>query len=478
MSGQHLLPGTTLRQRTADAVADDRLRGNVARAVDRFASHRLTGLDELDDADGMRRAARAVKQEVLAELPALLERFADQVLARGGHVHWAPSAADARHSIVDIVQRAGATRVAKSKSMATEEIDLNPALEAVGADVVETDLGEWIIQLADETPSHIIAPALHKDRHQIKDLFVDTVAAPPALDTEPTELVAFARKRLREVFLGAEVGITGANIAVADTGSIVLVTNEGNGRLVTALPPVHIVVLGMERLTADWAQADLLLALLARSATGQRLSSYTSVVTGPSHPDELDGPDELHVVILDNGRSDLLGGEFHEMLDCIRCGACLNVCPVYRQTGGHAYGWVYPGPMGAVLTPLLAHDQPEAAEVAGASTLCGACMDACPVQIPLQDLLLSLRRAKAERAGRTERAAWRGWSTAWSDPRRYEATTRAATWGRWATDLAGKLPVGRSWASGRTVPRPATERFRDRWRDSDGAMRTGDRDHT
>jgi L-lactate dehydrogenase complex protein LldF len=460
----HQLPGTTLRQRTARAVADERLRSNVARAVDRFASHRRAGLAELDDADGLRVAARAAKQQVLADLPNLLETFADRVLARGGNVCWAPSAEDARRYVVGVVEAAGASRVAKSKSMATEEIDLNPALEAAGTEVVETDLGEWIIQLAGETPSHIIAPALHKDRHQIKDLFVDTVAAPPTLDTEPTELVRFARQRLREVFLSADVGITGANIAVADTGSIVLVTNEGNGRLVTALPRVHIAVLGMERLTADWQQADLLLALLARSATGQRLSSYTNIVTGTRGAGEVDGPDELHVVILDNGRSELLAGEYHEMLGCIRCGACLNVCPVYRQTGGHAYGWVYPGPMGAVLTPLLAGDQPEAAEVAGASTLCGACMDACPVQIPLQDLLLSLRRQKAEHAGRAERAAWRAWATAWSDARRYSATTRAATWGRWAADLAGRLPVGREWAAGRTMPRPADERFRDRWR--------------
>jgi L-lactate dehydrogenase complex protein LldF len=471
----HQLDGTTLRRRTAAAVADERLRANVARAVDRFAAHRLTGLAELDHepqapgepggADGLRRAARAAKQQVLADLPDLLERFADRVLARGGHVCWAPAAADARRYIVDVVEATGATRVAKSKSMATEEIDLNPALEAAGKEVVETDLGEWIIQLAGETPSHIIAPALHRDRHQIRDLFVDTVAAPPSLGTEPAELVRFARGRLRGVFLGAEVGITGANIAVAETGSIVLVTNEGNGRLVTALPRVHIAVLGMERLASDWAQADLLLALLARSATGQRLSSYTSVVTGARAAGEADGPDELHVVILDNGRSDLLAGEHHEMLGCIRCGACLNVCPVYRQTGGHAYGWVYPGPMGAVLTPLLAGDEhPEAAEVAGASTLCGACMDACPVQIPLQDLLLSLRRAKATDAGRAERAAWRAWSAAWSDGRRYAATTRAATWGRWAASLAGHLPVGRGWARGRTMPRPAPERFRDRWR--------------
>ena len=466
MTGHHLMgPRSTLRRRTADAVADERLRTNVARAVDRFATHRLEGLGELEDPDGLRRAARAVKQQVLADLPGLLERFADEVLARGGHVCWAPSANEARGYVVDVVRRHGATRVAKSKSMATEEIDLNTALESAGAQVVETDLGEWIIQLADETPSHIIAPALHRDRHQIHDLFVDAVGAEPALGTEPTELVGFARGRLREVFLAAEVGITGANIAVADTGSIVLVTNEGNGRLVTALPPVHVVVLGMERLAADWAQAELLLALLARSATGQRLSSYTNIVTGTRGDGEADGANELHVVILDNGRSNMLAGDYHEMLACIRCGACLNVCPVYRQVGGHAYGWVYPGPMGSVLTPLLAHEQPEAAELAGASTLCGACMDACPVQIPLQDLLLSLRRRKAEGAGAAERAAWNAWAAAWSDARRYGATTRLATWGRMVAPLAGRLPVGRSWGAGRTVPRPAERRFRDLWRE-------------
>jgi L-lactate dehydrogenase complex protein LldF len=465
VTAHHQLAGTSLRQRTAAAVADERLRANVARAVDRFATHRTEGLAELDDADGLRRAARAVKQQVLAGLPGLLERFADEVLARGGNVCWAPTADDARGYVVDVVRRHGATRVAKSKSMATEEIDLNSALEATGAEVVETDLGEWIIQLAGETPSHIIAPALHRDRHQIHDLFVDAVGADPVLGSEPAELVGFARRRLREVFLGAEVGITGANIAVADTGSIVLVTNEGNGRLVTALPRVHIVVLGMERLAADWHQADLLLALLARSATGQRLSSYTSIVTGPRGDGEVDGADELHVVILDNGRSELLAGEYHEMLACIRCGACLNVCPVYRQVGGHAYGWVYPGPMGSVLTPLLAHHRPEAAELAGASTLCGACMDACPVQIPLQDLLLSLRRRKAEHAGPAERAAWKAWATAWSDPVRYGATTRLATWGRLVAGLGGRLPVANAWAAGRTLPKPAARRFRDRWRD-------------
>ena len=459
------LSGTTLRERTAEAVADERLRGNVARAVDRFASHRAEAMAELDGADGLRHAARGVRNDILADLPELLERFADRALARGAHVCWASTGAEARDYIRRVVTRHGATKVVKSKSMATEEIDLNATLAANGTDVVETDLGEWIVQLADEVPSHIIAPALHRDRQQIHDLFVEKAQARPSLGTKPDELVRFARERLREQFLGAEVGITGANLAVAETGSIVLVTNEGNGRLVTSLPPVHIVVLGMERLTASWDQADLMLALLARSATGQRLSSYTTVLTGPRATDEVDGPEELHIVVLDNGRSRLLADPgVHEMLGCIRCGACLNVCPVYRQTGGHAYGWVYPGPMGSVLTPLLAGDvHPEAAELADASTLCGACMDACPVELPLQDMLLSLRREKASRAGRGERAAWRLWATAWSDARRYSATTRAATWGRWVTRLAGRLPVASSWTLGRELPPLAPERFRDRW---------------
>jgi L-lactate dehydrogenase complex protein LldF len=461
---RHPLANTTLRERTVTALSDDRLRSNVTRAVDRFATHRSSALAELDDPDGLRRAARGVRQQVLARLPELLEGFADAAMARGAHVYWASTAVEARDYVARVVQAHDAQRVIKSKSMVTEEIELNGALEARGTEVVETDLGEWIIQLADERPSHIIAPALHRDRYQVQELFKERAAADDTLGSEPDELVRFAREQLREAFLTAEVGITGANLAVAETGSIVLVTNEGNGRLVTSLPRAHVVVLGMERLVASWDQADLMLALLARSATGQRLSSYTTIVSGPRGVDELDGPDELHIIVLDNGRSGLLAGEHHEMLGCIRCGACLNACPVYRQVGGHAYGWVYPGPMGAVLTPLLADGYDAAPELANASTLCGACMDACPVEIPLQDMLLSLRRDRAEHAGRGERTAWRLWATAWSDSWRYSATTRAATWGRLATGLAGRLPVASSWAAGRTVPKPASERFRDRWR--------------
>ncbi|HEY3142188.1 MAG TPA: LutB/LldF family L-lactate oxidation iron-sulfur protein [Acidimicrobiales bacterium] len=461
---RHQIVDTSLRSRMASALTDDRLRTNVARAVDRFTEHRSEALAELDDSDGLRHAARAVRQEVLADLPNLLERFADAATARGANLYWASTAVEARDYVARVVRSHDAERVVKSKSMVTEEIELTAALEARGTEVVETDLGEWIVQLAGETPSHIIAPALHRDRYQVQELFKERAGASSSLGNEPDELVRFARERLRDVFLNAQVGITGANLAVADTGSIVLVTNEGNGRLVTSLPPVHVVVLGMERLAANWHQADLLLALLARSATGQRLSSYTTILNGPRGLGETDGPRELHIVVLDNGRSRLLASEHHEMLGCIRCGACLNVCPVYRQVGGHAYGWVYPGPMGSVLTPLLGDAYPNAGELANASTLCGACMDACPVEIPLQDMLLAQRRHNTVDAGRGERTAWRLWAAAWSDSWRYNATTRAATWSRLATGLAGRLPVASAWASGRDIPKPASERFRDRWR--------------
>jgi len=459
----HQLTVAPLRERTASAVADPVLRARTARAVDRFANGREVALAEVEDPDGLRGAARAAKAAVLADLPAVLERMADAVLARGGHVCWAHTAADANAYIARVA--AGGT-VVKSKSMATEETGLNDALEATGARVVETDLGEWIIQLATETPSHIIAPALHHDRHSILDLFVRRAGA-VALDSEPTALNAFARSRLRQAFLAADVGVTGVNFGVAESGSIVLVTNEGNGRLVSTLPRVHVAVMGMERVVATWDQLDLLLNLLTRSATGQRLTTYTNVITGHRRPADGDGPEEFHLVILDNGRSELLATEYHEMLACIRCGACLNVCPVYRQVGGHAYGWVYSGPMGAVLTPLLAAGHGDAADLAGASTLCGACMDACPVQIPLQDLLLSLRRRRAATASTSERAGWRAWSAAWSHRSGYDASTRAAGWARHLGRHVSLMPGASRWTDGREPTLPPGRRFRDRWRDGD-----------
>jgi len=460
------LTDASLRERTAEASRDLRLRSSLDKAVVKFASGRTGALLAVEDPVGLRTAARRMRHDVLARLPDILERFADNASAAGVQVHWAADAAEANAAITGIARRTGARRVVKGKSMATEETHLNHALEEAGCEVVETDLGEWIIQLAGHTPSHIIAPAVHLDRYQIRDILQPL--SDRELDTEPEHLAAFAREQLRSRFLAADMGVTGCNVAVAETGSLVLVENEGNGRLSTTVPRVHVAVLGMERIVETWEQADLLLNLLARSGTGQHLSTYTNILTGPRRADEADGPDEVHVVVLDNGRSDVLGTELAEILNCIRCGACLNVCPVYRQVGGHAYGWVYSGPVGAVLTPLLARsdaEQEAAAELPTASTLCGACMDACPVMIPLQDLLLSLRRRRAtEHAGAAERAAWKAWAATWSRPRSYRASLRAAAMGRSLTPFAKRMPGLRAWAAGREAPVPAPRSFTDRWR--------------
>ena len=465
------LASTTLRRRTTAAVADPVLRGNVANAVDRFRTAKDAAYDRLHEPDELRRSLRAVRGDVLSRWDEVLGRLADNVLAQGGHVCWAPDAATANAYVAAVATRTGARRAVKSKSMATEETGLNAALAAVGCEVTETDLGEWIIPHAEEHPSHIIIPAVHRNRHQIADTFQHR-AGMAERTTEPSELTSFARGELRRRFLEADLGITGVNLGVAETGSAVLVTNEGNGRMVTTVPRVHVAVMGAERVVDTWDQADLLLGLLSKAATGQPLTSYTSITTGPRRPGEEDGPDEFHLVILDNGRSDLLGTEFAEMLNCIRCGACLNVCPVYRQTGGHAYGWVYSGPMGAVLTPLLAATGPgdadeHAAEVANASTLCGACMEACPVEIPLQDLLLGLRRRKAGDAPLAERAAWSAWARAWSRPKRYRSTAKALARGRSLVGRLGWLPGARQWSDGRDLPDLPERTFRQRWEAGD-----------
>jgi L-lactate dehydrogenase complex protein LldF len=378
----------------------------------------------------------------------VLSQLADNVEARGGHVFWAADAAEANDYVTSVAKRTGTKLAVKSKSMASEEIHLNAALEAQGVEVVETDLGEWIIQLAGETPSHIIAPALHKNRRDVAELF-SRIAGGDVSDV-PAELCAFARERLREKFVRADLGITGVNFGVAETGTVITVTNEGNGRMVSSLPRTHIAIMGMERVVESWTQLDVLLALLTRAATGQPISVYVTAVTGPRRAPEVDGPDEFHLVILDNGRSKILGTEFQEVLHCIRCGACLNVCPVYRQIGGHAYGSVYSGPIGAVLTPLLV-GTPEAKELSGASSLCSACWQACPVKIPLQDMLLHLRTQKAPDARAAERAAWKAWAAAWSSPTAYRASTRlAATAARMLPDGLGP----KSWQDGRTRPKP------------------------
>ena len=445
---------STLRERSAIAVVDEQLQGALENATDRFANQKAVGTAAVANWDELRTAARSIRAQVLARLPEVLEELADKIEARGGHVHWADDAEDARNYVLEVAKRHDAKLVVKSKSMASEEIHLNDALADNGIEAVETDLGEWIIQLAKETPSHIILPAIHKNRRQIAEVL--SQVADGDLSDVPAELCAFARGQLRSKFMQADMGISGVNFGVAETGSIAIVTNEGNGRLVTSVPPVHVAVMGMERVLQTWEQFDLMLALLPRAATGQQITTYVNMVSGPRRAGEVDGPDEFHLVILDNGRSDILGTEFQEILHCIRCGACLNVCPVYRQIGGHAYGWVYSGPVGAVLTPLLHAAENE---LQNASTLCGACWQACPVGIPLQDLLLGLRRRKAESTGAVEKLGWQAWSTAWSKPALYDATTRLGGVGARIVP-EGWAPV--EWREGRTIPRPEAGSFR-RW---------------
>jgi L-lactate dehydrogenase complex protein LldF len=373
-------------------------------------------------------------------------------------VHRCRTAEEARQTVVAICRDAGAKLAVKSKSMASEEIGLNEALTAAGVKPVETDLGEYLLQLSAEHPVHIIAPALEKTAADAARLLSQVEGK--ELPTEHSALTQAARRQLRQAFLTADVGITGANFGVAETGSIVLVENEGNARLSSSAPRVHIALMGMERLVPTLAELAVLLRMLARSATGQRLSAYTTLVTGPRRPEEPDGPEALHVVVLDNGRSALRGGRYREMLNCIRCGACLNVCPVYRKAGGGAYGPVYSGPMGAVLVPLLAGLE-RASALPHASSLCGACTAACPVKIPLHELLLELRRDLVEGgvASRRERLAFWLWSLAWSRPLGYRLSTRFARLGQ---RFGGRLGPGRAWTRDRALPPLARRRYRDR----------------
>jgi len=426
-------------------------------ATARLYFNRVEAWDRLDDVEALRERAHEIRMRTIDDLDRHIAGFTAAAEAGGGRVRFCATAEDATSYIVDVCRRTGAKVAAKSKSMASEEIRLNEALDAAGVRTVETDLGEYILQLAGEHPAHIVAPAIDKTAEDVAELFsrIEGRAIEPAL--EP--LAQAARRQLREVFETADIGITGANFGVCETGTICLVTNEGNGRLVSSLPRVHVAILGMERLVPTLAELAVLLKLLARSGTGQRLTTYTTLITGPRRPGEVDGPEELHVVVLDNGRSNLRRGRYREMLACIRCGACLNVCPVYRKTGGGAYGPVYSGPMGAVLAPLLVGIE-RAPSLPHASSLCGACTAACPVKIPLHELLLDLRRdLVAEGAApRAERLAFTLWSLAWSRPWAYRLSTALA---RVAKPLARVLGPGRAWAQGRALPPLARRRYRD-----------------
>jgi L-lactate dehydrogenase complex protein LldF len=366
----------------------------VQQATGRFVGNRQARVAELPQWEDLRQAASQIRLHTLENLDFYLEKLSAQVEAAGGKVHWAADAAEARQIALDIANRHGARLAVKSKSMATEEIGLNHAFEQAGIEALETDLGEFIIQLAGTGPSHIIVPAVHLTKEEIAELFRQKlgVDAPP----DPVRLTEIARATLREKFLNAEVGISGANFLVAETGTLVMVTNEGNGRMVTTLPEVHIAVVGVDKVIPDWESLTVLLKLLARSATGQKMSTYTSFITGPRRADGEFGPREFHLILLDNGRSRVLRDPVgRQALKCIRCGSCLNVCPVYKNVGGFAYGWFISGPIGSIFSPQLL-GLGAAGQLPFASSLCGACAEACPVKIPIPEILLHLRRRAVE----------------------------------------------------------------------------------
>src|SRR5215210_5487186 len=455
--------------RARRAVADEQLHDSIELFTHKSVAGRNAVLNALPEAPELRERAYRIKQETMANLDRYLEQMADAVEERGGNVFFAADGEDVVRYIGDLARRKGAKVITKSKSMATEEIELNRRLEEDYADleIVETDLGEWIAQLAGDTPSHIVGPILHMNRKRIREVLSQTAGEELPPDVEA--LGSFARRRLREKFLTADIGITGVNFGVAETGTIATVTNEGNARLVTSVPPVHVVVMGIEKLIPRFTDLSVFVRLLARSGTGQKLTVYTNFITGPRQMGELDGAEELHLILMDNGRSKLLGTEFEEALYCIRCGACLNVCPVYRQTGGHAYGSTYSGPIGAVITPLLkGHD--EAKDLPHASSLCGACTETCPVGIPLHDLLLKLRNRQVEEgmAGRAESLMFKGFERTMKSPALYRAGAKVGRLAQRPLVKDGSIegaPGIRGWTDFRELAPLAEKSFRELWKE-------------
>jgi len=458
------------RTSAQNAVADKRLRRTLKQAAAHFKDKRDAAFADFKQAGQYRDLARRIKQHAIANLPALLRKLETRVQDAGGHVHWAADAAEAREIVTGIAQNRGVAAVVKGKSMVTEEIGLNRALEDRGIEVLETDLGEYIVQLAGEPPSHIIAPAVHKNRRDVAKLFAEKLNIEPVEEIE--ELTLVARRVLRQRFLAADMGVTGANMLVAETGTLVLVENEGNIRMSTTCPRIHVAVAGIEKVVDTLDQAAALLNILPRSATGQKLSTYVSFITGPRRPGESDGPEEFHLVLLDNGRSRIAADEkMRSSLYCIRCGACLNVCPVYRAVGGHAYGWAYCGPIGAVLAPQML-GLPRAEDLVFACTMCGACSEICPVKLDHPKLLTELRhrayKHPACREGKSSgsRAASRAFELAATHPKLWRGAALAARTLdprlKISTRLPGFGPV-RRWTVSRTLPRMCKP-FSKRWR--------------
>ncbi len=434
----------TFRKNAARALEDSPLRAAMHNATATIGSRREEAMGQVDFA-ALREQASDIRMEVLDNLQTYLDRFTVNAEKAGAVVHHAATGDEARDVVSKILKDKNVKLVAKSKSMITEEIKLNERLEEEGLEVIETDLGEYIIQIAGEAPSHLLAPAIHKSRQQIGRLFTDKLGCEYTED--PQVLTKIARRVLREKFIQADAGISGANFALAESGSLVILTNEGNGRMVTSLPPLHIAVLSIEKMLPSIRDLSCFLRLLPRSATGQNITSYVSIISGTRKADESTGARELHIVLLDGGRSDIVKGEFREMLKCIRCSACMNVCPVYRTIGGHAYGWTYPGPMGIILTELLTGLE-KSHPLSDASTLCGACNEVCPVKIPLMELILKLRVNKVAAGLSPSSMTWgmRLFAAAARSPSLFSTAQRLAH-GFWplirrmgGDDVAGRMP--------------------------------------
>ena len=453
------------KQRAHDNMGDAQLQRNLRKIQGKFVAKRRESLAELDDFEGTREVARAIRQRALDDLDVWLGIFERNATARGAVVLWAETPSEINAHVLDIARRHGVRKIIKSKSMVSEESELDRAVEKAGLQVVETDLGEYILQINDyEPPSHIIGPALHKSKEEVADLFAAAHRTPRK--TEINELCLEARGVLRQHYLGADMGVSGGNFFVAETGSVVLVTNEGNATLTTTLPKVHVAISGIEKIVPTLEDVATLMRLLPRSATGQSISNYVDILTGVKGSGEFHGAEHMYFIIVDAGRARLLGTELREALRCIRCGACMNHCPVYQNVGGHSYGWVYPGPIGSILTPAYIGLE-RALDLPQAATMCNQCGVVCPVKIPLPDLLRKLREQQFDRGLRpwTERAGLRAWSWLAAHPWLYDWATRIAA--RLLKRLGGserlihRLPFGGGWTEGRDLPAPSGRTFRE-----------------